>query len=169
MNRMPILSKVLYAIVSYEALTILPKLIYLFYSTKKATPKLLPVWLKNLLLEMDKPENYTVGLKRMLQLSNISQEHLNREFRRFLGLTPTEYINSRRIHYAGQLRLNPFFRIRIRKIDQLPAVMPAGNRVLFFPDPHPGDTYYPHRSRRAAFCPGSAKTAPENPRSHDSG
>ncbi len=92
-------------------LTILPKLIYLFYSTKKAAPKVLPVWLKDLLLEMDKPENYTVGLGRMLQLSNISQEHLNREFRRFLDLTPTEYINSRRIHYAGQLLLSHQYEI----------------------------------------------------------
>lgn len=65
----------------------------------------IPFWLEELISHMSRPENFCEGLKRMLELSHVSQNHLNRELKKYLGLTPTEFINSKRIDYAGQLLL----------------------------------------------------------------
>ena len=35
----------------------------------------------------------------------MSQEHLTRSFRRYIGMTPTEYINGKRLSLAAQLLL----------------------------------------------------------------
>lgn len=35
----------------------------------------------------------------------VSQEHLTRSFRRYIGMTPTEYINGKRLSLAAQLLL----------------------------------------------------------------
>ncbi len=86
-------------------LSIFPKLLYLFHNSQPVSPVILPLWLKNLLEEMERPENFVAGLEKMLVLSNVRQEHLNREFRRCLDITPTEYINMKRMNYAGKLLL----------------------------------------------------------------
>ena len=52
---------------------------------------------------MERRENYTTGLSRLLALANMSQEHLTRSFRRYIGMTPTEYINGKRLSLAAQL------------------------------------------------------------------
>ena len=62
-----------------------------------------PSWLMALIHEMDKPENFTAGLPRLLKLANYSQSYINRVFRQYLFTTPTQYINDLRIHYAHKL------------------------------------------------------------------
>ena len=51
-----------------------------------------PEWLLRTYLEMQKAENFTAGLGRMVELSGKSQEHLCRTFRNHYGLTPREFI-----------------------------------------------------------------------------
>lgn len=65
----------------------------------------MPEWFGDLLAEMQKKENFTVGLERMYELSGHSPGHLNRVFRRYLSVTPVEYINSLRLSYAKTLLL----------------------------------------------------------------
>ncbi len=65
----------------------------------------LPGWLDELVRQMTEKENLCQGLSRMLELASVSQNHLNREMKRYLGMTPTELINSRRIAYASELLL----------------------------------------------------------------
>ncbi len=65
----------------------------------------IPAWLDTLIAEMNVPENYKAGLKRMVELSHVTQNHLNREMKKYLGMTPTEFINSRRIALAADLLL----------------------------------------------------------------
>jgi len=67
------------------------------------SPIKIPYWLENLITEMNKPENFTAGLGRMLELACVSQNHLNREMKKHFGLTPTEFINSKRVVYASEL------------------------------------------------------------------
>ena len=67
--------------------------------------------MNQLLSAMNDPPNFVSGLDSMLRLSNISQEHLTREFRRHLGITPTEYINFKRISYASELLLQRKYEI----------------------------------------------------------
>ena len=54
---------------------------------------------------MKKEENFIVGLPRMIELSNRNRAYLGRSMKRFLNMTPTEYINSMRVSYAANLLL----------------------------------------------------------------
>lgn len=86
-------------------LVFLPVALYLLQNLELETYEkdIFPKWLETLDVEMSKPENYIAGLPRMLELSMYSQEHLNRVFKRYLKITPTEYINAKRLGYASQL------------------------------------------------------------------
>lgn len=65
----------------------------------------LPAWLSRLLADMSEPENFRQGLPRMIEMSHVTQSHLGREMKRCLGLTPTAFINEKRIALAGDLLL----------------------------------------------------------------
>lgn len=54
---------------------------------------------------MEEPENFIEGLPRLISLANVSQEYLNRSFRRYLHMSPTEFINMRRMDFAASLIL----------------------------------------------------------------
>lgn len=62
-----------------------------------------PKWLINAYEQMKKPENFTVGLDRLLSISDKSQEYVSRAFRKYYLVKPTEYINGLRINYASYL------------------------------------------------------------------
>ncbi len=62
-----------------------------------------PHWMFILMNEMNKPENFISGLPEMIKLAHISQEHLTRAFRKYLNITPTQYINNLRLTYAAAL------------------------------------------------------------------
>jgi len=83
---------------------ILPYLLYSFISYGEEQPRAcVPAWLANVINEMSKRENYIAGLPKLLELAHLSQEHLTREFRRHLDVTPTEFINIKRLNYAAEL------------------------------------------------------------------
>lgn len=85
-------------------LSVFPYFVQLFL-TDALPEAAFPAWLSQLLEKMDAPENYTAGLPRLLELANMSQEHLTRSFRRFIGTTPTAYINAKRLSLAARLLL----------------------------------------------------------------
>ena len=60
-----------------------------------------------LLEKMDEPDNFAAGLPRLLALANMSQEHLTRSFRRCIGLTPTQYVNAKRMGMAARTSRSP--------------------------------------------------------------
>lgn len=61
-----------------------------------------PVWFEALLNEMQNPQNYVDGLDAMYKISGYSPEYLCRIFKKELGITPTEYINSVRVRAASR-------------------------------------------------------------------
>ena len=65
--------------------------------------KSLPIWLSKWDEEMSKRENYIEGLPKMLELCHYSQEYINRVFKKYFQMTPTEYINAKRMIYAAEL------------------------------------------------------------------
>ncbi len=62
-----------------------------------------PHWFFELTSFMSKKENFTAGLPRMLESAHMSQEHLTRVFKKYTGITPTQYINDLRLEYAATL------------------------------------------------------------------
>lgn len=93
-------------------LSVLPWFLYQFLSVlsgvHSAAPSSfgpLPGWLSDLIRRMELPENFTAGLPRLIALANLSQEYLTRSFRRYLHMTPTEFINLRRMDLAASLLL----------------------------------------------------------------
>ena len=71
--------------------------IHIAYSKKT------PAFLLELLVKMDDPQNFIPGLKRLWDLSDYSHEYLTRCFKKYLKVTPTEYINALRLNYAKKL------------------------------------------------------------------
>lgn len=65
----------------------------------------LPLWFSLLLSEMERYENFYVGLDKMVEISGKSREHIARNFKKYLGISSTEYINELRINYAVSLLL----------------------------------------------------------------
>lgn len=65
-----------------------------------------PAWLKSLCMEAGKKEHFTRGTVALVQLSGKSHAYVCRMFRKYLGLSPTEYINELRMTYAENLLQN---------------------------------------------------------------
>ena len=63
----------------------------------------LPEWLGALLIQMKRRENLFGGLKRMIALSGYSRSRVNHAFRKYLDMTPTDYIS--RVRLAEAVRL----------------------------------------------------------------
>lgn len=83
---------------------ILPYLLYKFISYGEEQPRTaVPVWFAEVINEMSKRENYIAGLSKLLEIAHSSQEHITREFRRYINITPTEFINIKRLNFAAEL------------------------------------------------------------------
>lgn len=67
--------------------------------------KAMPGWLDQLLLELQKKENFVSGPGRLADLSGRSAGHLNRVFKEYLQTTPTAYLNRLRLAHARNLLL----------------------------------------------------------------
>ncbi len=56
------------------------------------TPGFRPVWLEELCMQMQRPENFCHGVRRLFELTDYSQEHVSRSIRKYLGITPRQLI-----------------------------------------------------------------------------
>ncbi|MEG8989723.1 AraC family transcriptional regulator [Ignavibacteria bacterium 4148-Me] len=68
--------------------------------------KNLPRWLEELINEIQKRENFIIGIKKLFELSPYTKEHLIRMFKKYLNKTPTEFINELKLNYAANLLSN---------------------------------------------------------------
>ena len=62
-----------------------------------------PAWLKNLLDKFNQASNFIEGLPKVLSYINYNQAYLCREFKKYIGMTMTEYLNNLRLNYAAML------------------------------------------------------------------
>lgn len=65
----------------------------------------IPHWLSEVMMEMENPENFVVGMERMISISKKSREHVLRSIKKYFGITAAEYINELRLNYASNLLL----------------------------------------------------------------
>lgn len=62
-----------------------------------------PEWLDQACMEMKKQANYAEGIKRFVEISGKSQEHLTRCMKKYYQITPTEYLNRIKLEHAAEL------------------------------------------------------------------
>lgn len=63
----------------------------------------IPRWLADLIAKMHQTENISLGLERMISLSGYTQEYLTRSCKKYLDLTPTQFINRIRLNLSARL------------------------------------------------------------------
>lgn len=99
-----LLEGIIGAVSDAERLTLcraaLSEVVYILMAAEWRKKPEVPGWFSYLLTEMERRENFTAGLSRLLALSHYSQEYVNRCFRRYLGISPTKYISRLRLHCA---------------------------------------------------------------------
>ena len=67
------------------------------------TESQIPEWIEILCREMRKEENLLAGFGRMRKLACHTPQHLCKYFQKFLGRTPTDFLNELRINHSAQL------------------------------------------------------------------
>ncbi|MDR1542492.1 MAG: AraC family transcriptional regulator [Clostridiales bacterium] len=83
---------------------LLMMVVHLICTGKERQPnEYMPDWLFKLIERMEERQNFVVGLPRLLELANYSQEHVNRTFKQYLNTTPTRFINEKRLSFARRL------------------------------------------------------------------
>ena len=65
-----------------------------------------PLWLSQLLTQMEQPVNFCAGMQRMQALSGRSREHIARSSQKHRHMSATEFLNTLRINYACNLLIN---------------------------------------------------------------
>ncbi len=75
-----------------------------FYKISSAAGAM-PAWLRGLSEEISKKHNFTEGITALSRLSGMTQEHICRSFKRYYGMSPTQYIALLRLNYSAQLLL----------------------------------------------------------------
>ena len=76
-------------------------------SPEDPPPHDMPDWLLRACREIRKPEHFPHGAERFVRLASRSREHVARSVKQFLGVTPTDCVNSARMDYAaGRLAMS---------------------------------------------------------------
>lgn len=83
--------------------SIIADVLMLLIKNNAANKSYIPEWLSSSYNEMKKEENYISGLKRFIELSGKSHEHLSRYMKKYYNLTPIAYINLLRLYKVAQL------------------------------------------------------------------
>jgi AraC family transcriptional regulator, dual regulator of chb operon len=77
-----------------------------FTNEENSVNDIIPGWLVKLKSEMERKENFTVGISRMYELCERTPEHLSRSFKKYFNESPTDYITNLRLNYAANLLSN---------------------------------------------------------------
>ncbi len=74
-----------------------------FYKNCVYSSSFIPVWLEELNNKMKQKMNFVEGMNAMRKLSGKSTSYLCRTYRKYLNVTPIQYINNLRMNHAGEL------------------------------------------------------------------
>ena len=65
-----------------------------------------PDWLKILLERLNSPDSINISVEDIIRLSGFSHTHLLRQFKKYMGVTITEYLTLKKLHYCCNLLEN---------------------------------------------------------------
>jgi AraC family cel operon transcriptional repressor len=66
----------------------------------------IPDWLSTAVSEMKKKENFVQGMPALKDISEKSHEYLCRSFKKYLHMTPTDFINEQRLNYVTNMLIH---------------------------------------------------------------
>ena len=75
------------------------------YDTRKEK-KQIPLWLSHLTHHLQKSENINATLDDMSNITGKSREHISRSFKKYLGITVSDFMTAQRLNYSANLLLN---------------------------------------------------------------
>lgn len=84
-----------------EGITLLTDILVLC-AVGSGNTNVVPYWLRKACSEMHQPENMALGIPRLVELSGKTQEHLTRSMRKYMGQTPSAYVNAVRLERAAE-------------------------------------------------------------------
>lgn len=82
-----------------------------FTDRKSVLESDVPYWLAETCRLMKKPDNFTLGQNRMVEICGKSPEHLSRTMKKYMNVTPTDFINNLKVNYAANLLANTNLKI----------------------------------------------------------
>jgi AraC family transcriptional regulator, dual regulator of chb operon len=74
-----------------------------FHERSMKIPAHYPVWFHHFCSKMHKKEYFTQDISVLYRSVDLSREHISREFKKYLGKTPSAYLNDIRLNYAARL------------------------------------------------------------------
>lgn len=83
-------------------LSLLTSLIPFFISSNHKKDHL-PGWFSDIIEKLDRDKNFIKGISYLNEISTRSKEHVSRSFKKYINMTPTEYINNKKLNYASNL------------------------------------------------------------------
>ena len=89
------------AVQEAEGVTLLAELIVLF-TIGSGDAHIVPFWLRKACDAMYLPENLPLGIPRLVELSGKTQEHVTRSMRKYMGQTPSGFINNIRLERVAE-------------------------------------------------------------------
>ena len=78
----------------------------MFLNKTVSEEKTFPKWFENMCGAMREKENFCAGSQRLTELSGRSREYISRSMKKYLGITPTEFVNDLRLNYAASQIVN---------------------------------------------------------------
>ncbi|WP_187759705.1 AraC family transcriptional regulator [Thiospirochaeta perfilievii] len=88
---------------SLHNVELLTSLLPLFITSNFYKVNRQPDWFQKLTMEIERDANYTKGVNYLYSIATRSREHVSRNFKKYLNVTPTEYINHKKLIYASNL------------------------------------------------------------------
>jgi AraC family transcriptional regulator, dual regulator of chb operon len=79
---------------------------HFFLASTEPTSEPLPPWLAEVTETMRQSEHFIAGRDRLIQLSNRTPEYVGRVFKKYMNITPSQFVNDLRLNYAADLLLH---------------------------------------------------------------
>lgn len=96
-------------------LAILTDVFATYFTSEKlslhSTSDKIPLWLISTYNQMQKLENFSLGIDRMVELSGVTKEWVCHSFKKYYNCTPSEFVNNLRLTYIANMLLHSDMKI----------------------------------------------------------
>lgn len=85
---------------------LLIRIIYDYFipnDNEELTRMIMPQWLEQVIKQLQNPDNLYEGVPFLIKNTGKTKEHVCRSFKKYLGVTPVQYINSMRLTYVANM------------------------------------------------------------------